>query len=635
MRGTKAAGSVIERGPEGPLPIDPKKPVRPHDVRNVQFPPSRPVTAPVSEAATAGGEGERTREAQRLAYDVLDVAHQQVGDVAVDKVSPRGLERSLAAATAVSLTGTTLRLGTSSGDSAAFPLSADLASAMTLLPSNEPVLQALWAGERSSRVTLITAKAGAGAGHAASWLLRAIKPDRHAVVKLTRTTAPDQLVGALRPDEKQKIRVQDGPLTQMVRSGGTLVIDRLESASPEVLALLTPLASGAKTFPHPVSHEVIPVSPDFRLVLIGAPDRALPPNLLQACQKNAVHVTPYGAAEHVRLLVEQHKLPPQLAASLAAVHDQIANKPELDFGRNFPVTYGQLRRVALRLETLKHDGSLDKQAAGRAVFDIYGARLANASQKEMVRELLVGAGLDPGPSDKLRSSPSTGYVVTERLQEPLRQALTALHNNETLFLSGTGQTGITRLVDELAARRTQDVVTVPCHAGTDPQSLMEMPTFDESGHVYFKPGRLAQALLNGDLLCLDHIEFVPTERQNALFHLGELKTIRVVEEIKDAAGKVTGTRTVDKPVHPNARVVLCGMEESRRLSSLHPDDRPRTAGLHQPTAADRACATEVALPPARVDDVAALLPEQLPPDVRAAVLDVLGALFPSPRAVKV
>src|SRR5206468_33490 len=162
------------------------------------------------------------------------------------------------------------------------------------------------------------------------------------------------------------------------------------------------------------------------------------------------------------------------------------------------------------------DGAIADDVVARAVFDVYGARLAAPHQIEAFEKLCAKAGIEKperaAPSTLV--SKKTGFVTTPHIADALARTTAALEAGETVLLQGPGQSGATRLVDEIGARTKQDVVTVVCHNGTDPQALMELPVFDDDGRVYFRAGRVAKALTEGKILYVDHLDHMPVERQN-------------------------------------------------------------------------------------------------------------------------
>ncbi len=481
-----------------------------------------------------------------------------------------------------------------------FALVAGHAEKLTLLSPQQELIAGLHAGLKSGSPTVISAPAGSGASHTVRWLLEA-EGKRHAHKNISRLTSVDELVGSLRPNAKGAPEVRTGPLTDMVMNGGVFVADGIDQADKNVMAVLMALAAGAKEFHHPVSDRVIPVHPDFKLVLLTHKETRAPPRLLEVA--NLVEVTPYDAGQHVRLLETRMGLEHELAVSVAEVHDVLAAQvadSELDFGRGFALAWPQLAKVGARLAGKQPTPEL----VGQALFDVYGARLTTDDHRAAFTKVLADAGFAVPPEAKPVAGEDASFVLDGPAGRALPAAARALDAGEPLLLWGAGQSGVTRLVEELADRRGRELVTVLCHSGIDPLGLLERPQFFPDGHIEFKMGAINDALLHGKILYFDHVDHMPLERQAALMRLAEQKTLLVMED-----GKL-----VEKPVHPEARIVLSA-----------------TIGTHKsrtpPAPSERARVTEVRLGPPSIDDAIALLPAAMkPPELKELIAAQARAL---------
>ncbi|MCA9552574.1 MAG: AAA family ATPase, partial [Myxococcales bacterium] len=519
----------------------------------------------------------------QVVQDVLDLTHRAAEEGEKVRFKKGELQAALTRAGRVAVQENALAVGDDS-----LKISRAHAKKLTLLPSNARVIAALHAGIRSGQPTLLSAPAGSGAAYTARWYLEAAGV-HHAAVSLSLGTTLEALAGALRPEPPKKLTVKDGPLAECIRKGGVFVVDGLEKADPQVKAALEALARGSKVFHHPASGEPIPVHPDFSLVLIQDSGVRAPRDLVRV--SNLVELEAYGRKDHQRLLEDQFGLPTALAAKLARFQESVSQAVadgEVTFGRNFSVGWPQLERVASRLAKLK---KLDDAEVARALMGIYEARLP-ADKREVVAELRVQAGL--GPADvapKAAGKASPGFLSLAHQAAPLALAMEALDAGETVLLEGPGQSGLTRLVEELGARRKQDVVTVVGHAGADLDTLIETPTFDAKGELMMAPGRVAKALLEGKLLYVDHLDHMSREQQNAFFQLQGRTTIKVVE----------GGKVVERPVHPDARVVLS-------------TTAGRARGRLAPNPQDRATATEIRVEGPSREDAASLWPKEIQGD---------------------
>jgi MoxR-like ATPase len=554
---------------------------RPHERAQPEQDPAaaarrrRPAPADVP-APAAPGDG-------KVVEDVLALTHRPAEELEKVRFKKSELQAALTRAGRVAVEDGALSIGDER-----VKLTKAHAGKLTVLPGNARVIAALHAGLRSGQPTLLSAPPGAGAAYAARWYLEATGR-RHAAVRLSLGTSLEALAGALRPDADKKLRVKDGPLADCVRNGGVFVVDGLERADPQVRAALEALARGSKVFHHPASGEPIPVHPDFALVLVQDRGVRAAKDLVRV--SNLVEVDAYGRADQQRLLEAQFGLPTALAARLARFQEAVGAAVEdgrLAFGRGFPVGWPQLEQVARRLAKRR---DVDDAAVARALVGIYEARLPE-DKRAALAQLRVEAGFGPAVLPDARpGKASPGYVALPHHAEPLALALDALAAGETVLLEGPGQSGVTRLVEELAARRKQDVVTVVGHTGADLDTLIETPTFDKKGELVITPGRVAKALLEGKLLYVDHLDHMSREQQNAFFQLQGRTTLKVVED-----GKV-----VERPVHPDARVVLSVTAG-------------RARGRLSPLAQDRASATELKLRGPSLDEAMGLWPAEVTKD---------------------
>ncbi len=534
-----------------------------------QKPDAKPDHAPTDAKDEAAGGASMVDE-------VLLRSHRAVDEAKKARFKKTDFRNELATAGAVELIDDKLSVGGKT-----YALSHEQQKAMSLLGPNARLAAGLAAGIEARSATLVSAAEGSGASHTVRWLLDVID-EPHAISRISRITSIDQLVGSLRPDAKGHLRVQNGPLTERILRGGVFVADGIDQADKDVLALLKTLAKGSASFHHPVSGRVIKVHEDFRLVLVSSSQKHVASDLLDVC--NLVEVPAYSEAEHARLLVEQYGLPAELCERLAGLHakvQQAVAKGDLELGRGFPVAWPLLARVGNRLARLE---SIDDADVCRALWGVYGARLTG-ERVAILGELITKAGFGELTLGKPRHSKDETFVKLPSQERAAAFAQSALDAGEVLLLNGPGQSGTTRLVAELAAVRKQELVTVPCHGGTDPLSLIERPLFKEDGSIEFKRGIVADALLTGKMVYFDHVDHIPPERQAALFRLAELKTIPVLEN-----GVI-----VDKPVHEKARVVFAmttGAHRSRRA----------------PPALERSRVTEVLVGEPSLEDVLRLVP---------------------------
>ena len=548
--------------------------------------------APEAPGAAPGPGAERT---DKVVRDVLELTHRPAAEGESVRFKKTDARAAFARQSAVALAEGRLSIGGQS-----FPVSKAAAKALTLAAPNQAAIAAVFGGLESSAPTLISAAPGSGAAFTTRWLLSALgRP--HEVVRLSASTSLDVLVGALRPDEDKKLRVNDGPLTRCIRNGGVFVVDGLEKADPQVLATLKALAKGAKWFHHPVSGEPIEVSRDFQLVMIADRTKRVPASLAQAA--NVAEIDPYGEKDHARILAEQHGLPEPLAARLARFNQRLVKASaagEVDFGREFPLAFELLGKVGARLAKKRNPSDQDLQ---RALWGVYGARLAREDHRDAFAALL--ADLGPPVELKAKRSQDPTFIHTPRVDRALALAEDALAAKEPVLLHAAGQSGATRLVLELAQRRGQEVTSVVGHSGTDAQALMETPVFDAKGELYLKPGRVAEALVSGKLLYVDHLDQMTREQQNAFFQLQHASVVRVLEK-----GKL-----VEKPVHPDARVVLSTTEGKVR-------------GRQAPSAQDRATVTEIRLDRPSVEELVSLIPSEVAQnhDLWDVVYDVVTEL---------
>lgn len=82
-------------------------------------------------------------------------------------------------------------------------------------------------------------------------------------------TCPQDYLGTYIPDAAGGFTARPGPLTQALRQGAVLLIDELNLAPPAVTSMLGPLLDGATTFTSPITGQVEPVAPGFRIIATG------------------------------------------------------------------------------------------------------------------------------------------------------------------------------------------------------------------------------------------------------------------------------------------------------------------------------------------------------------------------------
>ncbi len=580
--------------PKSPLPIATK-------VGNSQ-PIAKPATAqPAVPALTKALQS--TPATKRLAQDVLDRTLRPPTEEKRAPFSASGADASSATADQVTLEGTTLRAG-----GKRYELSADLAKQMTLLPPNERVIATLAGSTGSRRPQLFVASSGSGVSHAVRWGLEALKTPFSAV-RLTKATTVDKLVGTSRADKSGKIVTTDGPLTAAIRDGGTVVIDGVDRAEPEIKALLLALANGLDVFQHPTSGEPIPVNKGLRLILI-ADSAKVDPDLLAACPGHQ-SIRSYTADEHAKLLQAQVGLQAPVARTLADFHQALVERAastndaeRIDFGSGFSLAWPLLQRAG---ERLTNEFTPSRGQLTQALYGVYGARLTDENDKVAFAKVLEGFKLDTDPELKVSPRTNSPLTYTPGVQSTLALAEAALDNRETLLLSGPRQSGLTRTVEELAARREQNVVTVIGHSGTDDASLREMPRFKPDGTLFYKRGRVTNALLDGDMLYIDQADYLTPERQNAFFSL--LKEGKILVQEDDGS-------LVEREINKKATVVLSTCTSSDR------GPLPLPRGLQ--TA--RHGFTEIAHRSPTLDELADVLPRSFPEPVKKLVLDTAAAL---------
>ncbi len=566
------------------------------DIRKFTFRPHERAQGPDGDPK---GKPERAAEdkADRILRDVFAMTHQSGEET--DQVRFRGGDAMADRARfdRVQLTGNALKVA---GET--YSIGEGASRGMTLLEPNERVISAI-AGALSARESLLLSAApGSGAAFAARWFMEAVgKP--YELEQLSRSTTLESLVGALRPEEDKALRVKDGPLVRCIRDGGVMIVDGIERADPQVRAALKALANGLRAFHHPISGELIPVHDNFRLILIGDQRER---QLAKAFGVESVReVRPYNEAEHQRLATETLGLPGELAATLARFQTKLlerVSESDLDFGRGFPLGWELLARAGRRLSRMQRREPGD---VARVLLGVYGARLDRTVQRESFEQLLQDLDLWPPVNPPPARSKDPTFVHTPRIDRVLGFAEQALAAGEVVNLRAHGQSGATRLVDELARRRNQELVTIVGHAGLDTQALLETPTFDDEGRLYFRPGRITQALLEGKILYVDHLDHLPREQQNAIFQLQRQKKIRVLE----------GDRIVEKSVHRNARIVL-----STTIGHVR--------GRTPPESRDRATATEIYLESPSIEELGSHLSESIQrrPVLAHAILDLVRAL---------
>jgi hypothetical protein len=538
----------------------------------------------------------------KLATAALDQTHTRPRNALKTRVAEGRVRGELKRVGAVEIDEHVLGIG-----GAQFPLTPEEEKSFTLLEPNKIVISHVWAGLESGRATVVSAAHGSGAAFAIRKMLEAAKKP-YAFMDITETTSVDEAAGARKPNEKGGLEVLIGPLTSCVKNGGVFVVNGIEKADPHLRASLVALANGDRVFHHPVTHQPIPVDDNFRLVIIGDQSKALPRELITP-RNNIVEVRAYDEDEHFQLLTAQGSpgprgsesthgcqlgLPADVARILAKFHETLrknfvptatemdqGQKVTLEFGRNFPFGWPLLFKVGRRLAGVR--GEIKPQRLLQALYAVYGARLAHnpASHEQflqLLRELKLGElakpRVDP-PSDR-------NYVPTASREVARAYLKRALSHGEAALLYAPNQAGMNALIEEAGLEFRQKVTRVPCHAGTDPDALKEMPTFDADGkNLVLRAGRISRALLNGDLLHIDQIDHVSPERQNALVALQNLREITVIEDVRDKSGKLIERRKVTRPVHPKARIVFTATEGAHRSRhAMKPGDRATLTEIH-------------------------------------------------------
>ena len=536
-------------------------------------------------------EGARQQKVQNVVADVLDRTHRAVNEARETQVTREGLESSLKAAQQVIHGHGELRVGRLT-----LQVPADKAGELTILRPQEEVIRSLADALQSGVPALVSLPEGVDGGATARWFFEvAGTPYRHQ--RISRITSLDALAGALRPDAQGKLRVHHGPLTECIMHGGVFVAECLEQAEKDVLAILSGLAKGVKEFHHPVSGKIVPVHPDFRLVLMTSNRTRCSAELTSACA--LTEVSAYTRDDHVRLLSERVGISRALASKLADKHEaikaaQTADQPEqqIDFGRGFPLAYPMLERVAKRLKRLS---TPQPQDIANALWGVYGTRLATETSKTALRAVITNDG-HPEPRPPTAQTPNGHWTPVGAQVEAMAQAEAAHLAGEPVMFTAPGQAGATSMVNELARRFDRELVTVTCHPGVDPQSLIERPVFKKDGSVEFVPGVITDALLNGKVLYFDHIDHLSVERQEALLRLVEKTTLTIMKD----------GQAVTVPVHPESRIYF---------SSTAGTDRTRRT----PPARERALLTEIRFDAPTLNDAFTLIPEAAPHEVHELI----------------
>ncbi len=558
--------------------------------------PAASDSAPASDRGTqpetpSQPEGARQQKVQRVVADVLDRTHRAVNQARETKVTQEGLAKSLEANLNVRVRAGQLQVGERT-----WQIAPEKASELTILQPQRDLIRALADVLESGVPALASLPEGVDGGATARWFFEvAGTPYRHH--RISRITSLDALAGALRPDAQGRLRVHHGPLTECIMNGGVFVAECLEQAEKDVLAILSGLAKGVKEFHHPVSGRIIPVHPDFRLVLMTSNRVRCSAELTSECANT--EVASYTRDDHVSLLTERVGISRSLANKLADKHEeitrrQVSDQPEqqIDFGRGFPVAYPLLERVARRLNSLS---TPQPQDVADAIWGVYGTRLQNESSRAALRAVITSDG-SPEPRRAVAPHANADWTPIGEQIEAMAQAEAAHRAGEPVLFTAPGQAGATSLVTELGRRFGREVVTVTCHPGIDPQSLIERPIFKDGGGFEFVPGVITDALLNGKILYFDHIDHVSTERQEALMRLVEKTTVTIMRD-----GQV-----VTVPVHPDTRIYF---------SATAGTDRTR----RPPPARERALLTEIRFDAPTLDDTFTLVPERATPEVREII----------------
>lgn len=552
--------------------------MRPHELRGLKQ-GEGPGPGPEAPPSSAVAPEEARPTVQAEVNDVLEQSHKKRDHGASVEFRSGRLRAGLSRRDKARLEDGILSIGDKR-----FPVAPPFAERLTLLEPNQIVLADVMRGLASRRPTLVSATPGSGAAYTIRWLLEA-SGARHRYVRLDSSTGLDSLAGLRRPDDKNNFVVNDGPLTDCVRRGGVVVIDGLDRADDEIMAALKSLAKGATIFHHPVSGEPIKVHPDFKLVLITDATREAPVDLVRV--SNGCEVPAYTANEQAKLLESQYGLPADLSRRMARFVDalrQAALDGELPYGQRFPIGWTLLERAAARL---KPDAT--PAAIQDALMGVFGMRLPEGEARTAFETLLETHGLAAEVRPPRPRPVSEGFVDLPHQREALHHARKALDAREVVLLHGVGQSGVTRLVDELAAQRKQEVVTIPGHSQCDAAMLLETPKLTKEGVLYYEPGRLTQALLSGALIYVDHVDHMSPERQNAFFQVMKNGKVTVLEN----------GRLVEKEIHKRAAVILSTTEGSHS-TRLPPDP------------SDRASTTEIHLSPPGPEDALTLALRHLP-----------------------
>lgn len=559
----------------------------------------------------AGAEGEEQApsaateqqvDAKELANDVFDQTHRTKGETKRERFGKGEYRAKLKRDRAVDVDGGRLSIG---GES--FDITESEAASISLRETNREVISGVWAGINSARATVVTSTKGSGASHAVRWLLDTTEKN-HRMVRLKRTDSIEKIAGKISPDAKGNFRVPDGPLTDCIRNGGVFVADGFENADPNLASALISLAKGAKVFINKASGEPIPVHPDFKLVIVNELPakqtvddqlKRVPQDLLGV--SNQVVATRYTKEDHAALLEEQTGLDKRLALTLAEFHDRL-ERSDVEFGGGFTLGWTLLQRVGARLSGLDNPSN---DAVARALTGVYGARIQDENQRLVFEDLLSEFKLPAKLEASASASQDTTFVQTDRVARVVSRFEEAINAREPVLLEGDRQSGVTRIVEDMANRRGQELATIIGNSGSDPDLLSEMPVFTEDGDLYFRPGRITEALLEGKMLYVDHLDHMPKARQNAIFELARMDKIKVVDP---KSGEV-----VEREVNKDFRLVMStntGVDPSRT----------------RPEGSERANVTEIYVPKPDVEELVQFLPAGLSPEVAKTVADFAKAL---------
>ncbi len=118
-----------------------------------------------------------------------------------------------------------------------------------------------------------------------------------------------------------------------------------------------------------------------------------------------------------------------------------------------------------------------------------------------------------------KSSIKSKYILTETVQNRLRDLARVVVSGNPVLLQGPTSAGKTSLVQYLAELTNHAFVRINNHEHTDLQEYMGSYVSDSTGRLVFQEGALVQAVRNGYWVVLDELNLAPSEVLEALNRL--------------------------------------------------------------------------------------------------------------------